>query len=83
MNKALLDEIYAKVGENYLDRIHIEETMDAELQPLWESLQASGIALERHRQIESAVWSAANIAEQESFMAGMKFMLRLLGECLS
>ncbi len=83
MDKSLLKEIYTKVGEDYLNKIQIEEAMDAELEPLWEALKELEIPLKRHRQIESAVWSATSISEQEAFVAGMAFAVRLLMECSS
>lgn len=80
MNKYLLKEIYTKVGEDYLDKIQIEEFMNAELELLWETLQELEIPLKRHGQIESVIWSATGIVEQEAFMAGMAFAVRLVME---
>lgn len=83
MDKKILDKIYEAVGEDYLDRIQIEEAIDIEIEPLLESLQRLGISLSESREAESAVWSAVSIAEQEAFKAGMGFMVQLLLECLS
>lgn len=83
MYKKILDKIYEAVGENYLDRIQIEEAIDIEIEPLLESLQRLGVSLSEYREAESAVWSAVSLAEQEAFKAGMGFMVQLLLECLS
>lgn len=83
MDKNILDKIYEAVGEDYLDRIQIEEAIDTEIEPLLESLQGLGVSMSEYQKAESAVWSAVSIAEQEAFKSGMGFMVCLLLECLS
>lgn len=83
MDKGILDKIYEAVGEDYLNRIQIEEAIDIEIEPLLESLQRLDVSLSEYREAESAVWSAVSLAEQEAFKAGMGFMVQLLLECLS
>lgn len=83
MDKGILDKIYEAVGEDYLNRIQIEEAIDIEIEPLLESLQRLDVSLSEYREAKSAVWSAVSLAEQEAFKAGMGFMVQLLLECLS
>lgn len=83
MDKGILDKIYEAVGEDYLDRIQIEEAIDIEIEPLLESLQRLDVSPLEYREAESAVWSAVSLAQQEAFKAGMGFMVHLLLECLS
>ncbi|MCM1236207.1 MAG: hypothetical protein NC489_39495 [Ruminococcus flavefaciens] len=83
MGKNILDKVYEAVGGDYLDRIQIEEAVEAEVEPLLESLQELGVSMSEYRKAESAVWSAVSIAEQEAFKSGMGFIICLLLECLS
>lgn len=83
MDKGLLDRIYEAAGEDYLDRIQIEQAVDTEIEPLLESLQRLDVSLSEYREAEAAVWSAVSFAEQEAFKAGMRFMVNLLSECFS
>ncbi len=83
MDKKILDKIYEAVDEDYLDLTKIEEAVDTEIEPVLEYLHGLGVPFSEYHKAESAVWSAVNIAEQEAFQAGMKFMLEILLNCLT
>lgn len=83
MDKKILDKIYEAVDEDYLDLTKIEEAVDTEIEPVLEYLHGLGVPFSEYYKAESAVWSAVNIAEQEAFQAGMKFMLEILLNCLT
>lgn len=82
MDKSILDKIYAKIGEDFIDQMEIERATREETDALLEMLECY-VSSKEYRKAESNILTAIGIAEEKAFISGIKFTIKALLECLS
>ena len=82
MDKSILNEIYAKIGEDFIDQMEVERATSEETGALFKILE-SHVPPKEYRTAESNILTAINIAEEKAFISGIRFTVKALLECLS
>lgn len=82
MDKSILDKIYAKIGEDFIDQMEIARATKEETDALLKMLECY-VSSQEYRTAESNVLTAINTAEEKAFVSGIKFTIKALLECLS
>lgn len=82
MDKSILNEIYAKIGEDFINQMEIERATSEETDALLEMLE-DHVSLKEYRTAESNILTAISIAEEKAFISGISFTIKALLECLS
>ena len=82
MDKSILDKIYAKIGEDFIDQMEIERATREETDALLEMLKRY-VSPKEYRTAESNILTTISIAEEKAFISGIKFTIKALLECLS
>lgn len=82
MDKSILNEIYAKIGEDFIDQMEIEKAASEEIDTLLEMLEGH-VSPKEYRTVESNILTAISTAEEKAFISGIRFTIKALLECLS
>lgn len=82
MDKSILNEIYAKIGEDFIDQMEVERATSEETDALLETLE-NYVSAKEYRKAESNILTAISIAEEKAFISGIRFTIKALLECLS
>lgn len=82
MDKSILNEIYAKIGEDFINQMDVENATSEETGALLEILERY-VSPKEYRTAESNILTTISIAEEKAFISGIKFTIKALLECLS
>lgn len=82
MDKKILEEIYAKIGEDFINQMDVENATSEETGALLDILERY-VSPKEYRTAESNILTAISIAEEKAFISGIKFTIKALLEFLS
>ena len=82
MDKSILNEIYAEIGEDFIDQMEIEKAASEELGTLLNMLEGH-VSPKEYRTAESHILTAMSTAKEKAFISGIRFSIKALLECLS
>lgn len=79
---SLLDDLYRSMYKDIPDLTEVEWNLSEQVETIMEQLKDT-ISPEDFDRVTDVVFQAVNLAEQEGFKLGMKFMLKFILECLT